>query len=409
MKKTLFLTCGIILVLAGTAPADWMPVGPDGGYIQSMALDPQNQDVLYAAAYDYPNSYSRVMKSTDQGGSWIEAGRVGYRYAYNMVVDPFDSSRLYVSCRTSRIYRSTDGGETWVMSTLPYVGYMVKADPFVPGRIYVGGYIRTTANRMALFVSTDHGQTWSTSVVDSFNSANCYCCAVSPTDSGTVYVAGSAGRVYRSTDGGGSWEACHGGITSSGYIYALAENPGNPDILIAGTTSYGVYQTTDHGTSWARTGFMSRAYHVDFSPASPNVGYAAYDYVYVTTDYGASWSRPIPGIKHKYVKGFAPHPDSGEVSYVCGSNGIYRTRDHGTNWEAAHTGMRIGCISTISVNPENRERVYLEVDESGIYKSSDCGANWTRCNDFLACGNIAGIGIAPGVDADVLYALEGKG
>lgn len=410
MRSKHLLIAGLaVLAITGATRADWVPLGPDGGYLQGMAMSPQDPDVMYAAVYDYPNTFSRVMKTTDGGESWECIGQIEYRYIYGMEVDPFDPDRAYACIRSTSIYRTTDGGATWTPSVLPYAGYMVKADPFVEGRLYVSGYYYDVSTyKMTMYISTDHGATWTPSVADTVGSSYAYCCAVSPVDSGVVYIAGSGGKLYKSTDWGQTWQLRNSGLGTNN-VFSISENPGNRDILIAGTTSRGVYRSTDAGLSWAQTGRMLRAYYTAFSTANPAYGYAAYDTVFVTTDSGATWFQPDPGIKHTYAKGFAVHPTDPDVAFVCGTNGCHRTEDHGTNWTEAHTGMRIAQISTISVNPENQNRSYLELYQNGVYSSLDCGETWTRCSDFLSCGNICGIGVEPGADADVLYALEGSG
>jgi len=49
----------------------WTPIGPYGGNISSLAIDPQNPATLYAAIRDgYSSVQMGVFKSTDGGGSW---------------------------------------------------------------------------------------------------------------------------------------------------------------------------------------------------------------------------------------------------------------------------------------------------------------------------------------------------
>ena len=409
MKKFSIISITLtILILSQPGWSDWMSVGPDGGYIQAMAMDPSNPLIMYAIPYGEVTP--RVQKTTDGGQSWYEIGQINYRTIYNLAVDPHDGNYIYASCRSNRIFRSTDAGVTWDYVALPYYGYYLAADPHNPGRVYVAGYSRpSTLNQMTIFISTNYGQSWSSVVVDTDTTSVGYSCTVDPSDSGKVYIAGSLGRVFKSTDNGNTWTLCNNGMPSNGVTYALAVNPGDSDMIMAGLTSYGVYRTTNKGDTWIQTGTMSPIYYLAYSPGSPNIGYAAYNMVYMTTDYGATWFIPNPGLYFTYAKGFVPHPDSGDIAYACGSSGIFRTDDGGTNWATAHTGMRISSITTISVNAQNPQNVYLEMDEIAVFKSTDCGNIWERCSDFLSCGNICGIGIVPGVESDILYALEGKG
>jgi len=102
-------------------------------------------------------------------------------------------------------------------------------------------------------------------------------------------------------------------------------------------------------------------------------------------------------------------PSNADVVYSPGAKGVMKTTDRGAHWAPANSGISIATISTISSSPWNQSNVYVECYENGVFRSSDGGAAWTRCADFLSCGAICGIGLAPGVGADVMWALEGAG
>jgi hypothetical protein len=100
---------------------------------------------------------------------------------------------------------------------------------------------------------------------------------------------------------------------------------------------------------------------------------------------------------------------NGDVVYSPGAMGVVKTADRGVHWAAVNSGIRIASIPTISSSPWNPHAVYVEVTNNAVFQSQSAGDTWTRCDDFLSCGAICGIGLAPGVGADVMWALEGAG
>src|SRR5262249_19316819 len=79
----------------------WTSVGPEGGSVQALAVDPQNPGTLYTST-----SFN-VYRSTDGAVSWANIGvkaRVG-----SLVIDPRNSGTIYATTPTG-VSKSTDGG-----------------------------------------------------------------------------------------------------------------------------------------------------------------------------------------------------------------------------------------------------------------------------------------------------------
>src|ERR1700686_1538203 len=92
---------------AGSAWAginEWTSIGPDGGSIQALAIDPQNPGTVYAS------TQLNVYRSTDGAVSWAKTGFTGH--ANNLVIDPRNSDTIYAPTPTG-VSKSTDGGATW--------------------------------------------------------------------------------------------------------------------------------------------------------------------------------------------------------------------------------------------------------------------------------------------------------
>lgn len=96
--------------LAGFSSPDWVQTnGPAGGFISSIAIDPANPLVVYAAG-----PRDGIFRSIDGGESWqkLEAGEAFSAVAY--AIDPVNPQVIYLADRTAPVlYRSTDGGASW--------------------------------------------------------------------------------------------------------------------------------------------------------------------------------------------------------------------------------------------------------------------------------------------------------
>jgi len=396
-------------VLTSICIADWVAIGPDGGNITALALDPQQPATLYALPYEYPDG-PRVFKTTNGGGFWTTVGVLPDYSVSMLLVDPHQSNYLY-GLTSSAFWRSTDGGASWDSNTPPPYTTSMATDPLVSGRLFLSGYNYSSYSVPVVIVSTDHGQSWSQQTL-SLDTAYTYCVAFDPVDTGTAYVGCSKGLVFKTADGGAHWDSACGGLPNTSYIQDLAVNPGDHRIVLAAAGD-GVYRSTDAGGSWAKAGGITTALDIAQSPADPGlaycIGYDTAPCLYVSTDSGATWT-PQPGnVQQSKGGSLIPDPDIGDVVYSPGTKGILKTTDKGAHWATANTGIRIATIPTISSGPWNPQALYVEATENAVFQSQSSGDTWTRCADFLSCGAICGIGLAPGVGADVMWALEGAG
>jgi photosystem II stability/assembly factor-like uncharacterized protein len=399
-----------LLVLTSVSYADWVAIGPDGGNIVALALDPQQPATLYALPYEYPDD-PRVFKTTTGGSVWTSVGLLPDYSVSMLLVDPHDSDYLYGMTSNAAVWRSTDGGVSWDNYALPTNGTSLAADPLVPGRLLASGYNYTTYAVPAVMTSTDYGQSWSITELDP-DTGYAYCIDFDPVHSGTAYAGCAYGLMFKTTDGGAHWDSACAGLPATASMDDIAVNPGNPDIVLA-AASDGVYRTTDAGGSWSKADGITIAFDLALSPANPALayclGYASEPCLYASTDSGATWALQPGAVQQSKGGSLIIDPSDADVVYSPGAMGVIKTADRGEHWAAANTGIRIASIPTISSSPWNPQAVYVEATGNAVFQSQCAGDTWTRCADFLSCGAICGIGLAPGVGADVMWALEGAG
>ncbi len=149
------------------------------------------------------------------------------------------------------IYKTTDGGETWVSQLSEYSEQL-------PGNRYFRsveflnenvGFVGTLSNDFLR--TTDGGATWN--FINDFGTNEHSICGIDCVGSATVYGAGAyytPAYVVKSTDSGATWQY----INMSAYANALVEvlfvdeNTG----YVAGNDNQGgvILKTTDGGVSW---------------------------------------------------------------------------------------------------------------------------------------------------------------
>jgi photosystem II stability/assembly factor-like uncharacterized protein len=238
----------------------WANTGLAANVGGAIALDPQNPDIVYVGTQD-----SRLLKSADGGNSWTSPG-YSFRdpvcsvlLVQGLAIVPQDPDTLYATTSDCNdqimpLQRSRDGGATWSKLNISMVCYlgqlcsgMVAVDPENPNLVYagqLGGVAR----------STDGGETWtiSTSGLPSdFNVASLVIDAQNPS---ILYAMGyswfSSSRtlssVFKSADGGNNWMPFGEPLNDLTYdsVTTLAITSLGYNILYAGTTS-GLYKAID--------------------------------------------------------------------------------------------------------------------------------------------------------------------
>src|SRR5262245_4576537 len=107
-KKSLLSVVALIILVAGSTTGlsevnQWSVYGPVGGPVSTVAIDPQNRNILYAV------SAGGVFKSIDGGANWRRLDAP----ARSIVIDPGNSSNIYTSTFGKGIFKSSDAGMSW--------------------------------------------------------------------------------------------------------------------------------------------------------------------------------------------------------------------------------------------------------------------------------------------------------
>ena len=409
--RRIFLFTGLLLAASGRA--QWVGIGPWGGNVQALAVDPQDPEALYAGTHvtiERPLSF----RSTDGGASWHAGGSVEVHGVNGMVVDPHRSGTVYACTRDGALCRTTDAGLSWEPVALPGRAYAFVPDPFTAGRVHAAGFVDSAGLRPATFTSSDYGATWSGRQVDSAV-GYLLCCACDPAVPGVIRAGGDRGRVYRSDDGGETWQLRGAGLSAGDTVGCLAVDPADPAVLVAGTET-GIFRSTDSGETWQPVLGPSKVGDVAFGSPGTGVAYAwgrvgTVDRLCVSTDAGVTWTECGPAPKFTAASGIAVDPGAVGTAYVNTLVGILKTTDAGQTWQRADAGLGFADVHTIGVSPGDGRTVYVGADDCRVFRSDDAGGAWVQVNGFwcIENGMCCALAVAPRDSGHAVYGLEGGG
>jgi photosystem II stability/assembly factor-like uncharacterized protein len=139
-------------------------------------------------------AYGSFFETTDGGASWDSRYISDDDWHLHQMVQS-DSGRLYIAAEAGSVYRSDDGGESWIKLPSPYEGSFFGILPLDGESLLLFGL------RGNLYRSDDAGETWSSAetgtvamLTDGIRMAD-----------GTVVISGLGGVVLTSDDGGRSF------------------------------------------------------------------------------------------------------------------------------------------------------------------------------------------------------------
>ncbi|MFZ0335398.1 MAG: hypothetical protein WAN10_12595 [Candidatus Acidiferrales bacterium] len=465
----------------------WTYIGLGETHIISWILvDPNNPDVVYVAALGHlfgPNPERGVFKTTDGGKTWQKILYVDDETgAISMAMDPSNPQVVYAAMwQMSRshwtfssggpgsgIYETTDGGANWTnishrpgLPTGIFGKVGIAVAPSRPDVVYALIQADYDGQAGGLFRSDDAGQNWTliNNSMDitqrAFYYMNVY---VDPKDPDTIYLPNVG--VYVSHNQGKKLIALH---PPHGDNHVFWINPNNPQIFIEGNDG-GASVTQNGGQAWSSednqpTGQFYHAnlddqfpFHIygaqqdrssaespsavpagSIPPVWTNIQGGEMSWVVPTPDqpwitygsgyYSMEWKEnrrtglitnvsPWPSYKFglagsevKYRYGWNHHPvafaTGNPKELLMGANVLFETLDEGIHWKvispdltrndkskqerpggpisADVTGEEMfDTISSIAFSPRTDNVIWTGSDDGLVYVTTDAGRHWSQ-------------------------------
>lgn len=357
----------------------WTIVGPNGGDVRTVVIDPRNKDRLYIGTLD-----GQIHTSADGGRTWLLLANLNEPRLIldQIIIDRRDSKVIYASGHRNKLpggfFKTVDGGITWKKSKdlqNEAIHAMTQSE-HNPDFLFVG-----TLN--GVWTSGDSGETWYKEKSDSMP-VNVNSLAVDPRNTSTIY-AGTWWRPYKSTDSGKSWKLIKDGMIDDSDVFAITINSRDRDYLVASACS-GIYESHNGGEQWAKIqGIPStsrRTRDIVQHPSRPGTVYAATtEGFWMTTNGGKAWSMTTQ--KNLEINSIAVHPDEPDRVFIATNNhGVQVSYDGGRTFSPTNRSFSSRFTYAVLPDSERENRLYaatLNTATSGgfFFISDDRGQSWT--------------------------------
>lgn len=385
--------CALVpaLVASAAVAETWVPLGPEGGRITAVAVDPDDPDVAYAVG-----QYS-AFRRAGRDAAWQ---RLPLDFVTRLAVAP--GGRVYFA-GYGQVFHSADHGVTFAETVLPVAELVdiLAVDPSDATRLYAV-VTRTPADaapESTLLAGSDGGRAWQTIGPVAIHTT---ALAVDPGDGERLYLAAAGAPLQVSEDGGRTWAdtaaapPCPPGEVPAGELEGCVQTLlARPDALLAGTFAHGVLRSVDGGATWQA---VSEAVYVESLTAIPATAivYAAgatsppgrvarpVGRVLRSDDGGASWES-LPGELPATVAMVAAIEDGGaHLLAATGSrdgfagNGLFASRDAGASWQPDQAGLDATCVRSLAIaaTPMTTLHAALGNHTDPLVATRDGGTMW---------------------------------
>jgi len=306
--------------------------------------------------------------STDQGQTWSpsfnQIGRITDMAApaagVLLVASPDNGSGAY------GVYRSTDNGQTLTQTVNDSVLSVAFADS--SQGIAINAY--SSSFQTTIYRTSDGGQSWTSSQLP-WQYLN-KIVAVAPN---TYVIVGNAyGLILRSTDGGQNWVEVNNTGVPSDVISDVAFADASIGVAVIDNGST-LLRTTDGGANWSSVAAPAHAYRVAFADAGHAVIVSQSGQTYYSTDGGQTWvagdDLNVQGAENISRVIFA----DANTGYAVGSRGqVFRTTDTGLGWGLVAGGSDLQDNYSIAASAAGT--ALIGTLNSSLL-STDGGFSWT--------------------------------
>ncbi len=228
------------------------------------------------------------------------------------------------------LYRSTDSGSTWSLTTAPAGSWQALACSSDGLQIVAA----TTGSGGGLVRSSDGGDTWTACTTPVTTSSQSWRSVATSADGQRIFAALDGGTVYQSNDFGVTWTALVGAPTGSWRSLAT---PANGQTVVGVLDAGGLYVSSDAGNTWdLRANAPTGAAWVSVSCSTNGnaiVGLVNNGQAYVSSDAGVTWSA---------VTGSQPWTD---VAMSADGTTVFGTTTSTTSSLMRLTGVATGGIT----------------------------------------------------------------
>jgi len=367
------------------ASSNWQPVfgtlpynSPGQGRIQAIAVDPTNPNIIYAGT-----PAGSIWKSTNGGTSFVslfdEFPQIGVS---GIAIDPNNTNIIYIATgdrnhsdtNFAGVYKSTNGGTSWTITGTisgPSLASDIYVNPSNSNMVWV-------ATSSGVYKSVNAGTSWVRTLTDNIKDIK-----IKPNDPTIVYAV-STTSFYRSTDSGSTFTQVTNGLPASSGRLVIDVTPANSNYVyvLSSTTSdgfQGVYRSADSGVTFTARNTTTDVneskqswydYALGVSETNAEEIYTGCLNVWKSTDGGTSltrvnvWSSVTPSYTHAdiHILRFF-----GNKLYCGSDGGIYVTTNGGTNFTDLTKTIQNQIIYKLAVAKQASSKIMTGHQDNGCH------------------------------------------
>jgi uncharacterized protein (TIGR03437 family) len=394
--------------------------GNEGGRVNSIAVDPRDSNVIWIGTAD-----AGVWRTRDGGANWTPLTDAQPSPAIGAVaLDPNKPDTVYAGMGDPLGYsgagllKSTDGGGTWTVISQPfasgYGGHRFTAISVSPtnGQVVLASVYPPASGvtHAGIYRSIDGGATW----VQTMSAPYVMQVFFHPTDGATAYAASGDDTVntppknglFKSSDGGVTWSPMNGTGSNalpiaSAFYFRLAQSASSPLTMIASLSApnptglVGLYKTTDGGATWIRLSTAPNYCSVQcgysnviaIHPTNPNAMYLGGIFCYRSIDGGNTFGDITPGYVDFHSIAFS---NGGGTAFFGNDGGAWAVPSPNATPIAAVNSLNNTLSITqfyggISIHPTNVNYGYGGAQDTGIHRYTG-SLGWSRFGSFAGGG-----------------------
>lgn len=327
--------------------------------------------------------------STNAAQAWVDATQPPIAQEVNQFATTLASnSKVYAYASTVRVGGSalfvTSGDSGWQRLTLPGAGAesgqsTIAVRPGAPNRLYFVPF------GQGIYRSSDGGVTW-LAPGGNFNGASTQSIAFAPDAPDTLYASifqlsspGASG-IFRSTDDGATWAPLSTNLNTTVYGVDMQIDPANPSRMFLAAAQFGLpntgglYRSTDRGVTWNQAFVGQDTRQVAIDPANSSRVYSiAAAALQVSDDGGDTFtaSSSFAATANQSAQSVALDPVVPTTVYATSTSSssyVLRSVNSGQTWEVLRAGTEPGPwrATRLALDPNTPSLLYVGVSGQGV-------------------------------------------
>lgn len=339
----------IVNVLVYSVPGQWVQTnGPCGGSFEAVAM---NDSALFTAIYE-----KGVYRSTDEGKNWTPInGGLAKRDILSLITLGND---LFAGTDFNGFYIYSGSENRWT----PFESKSGMSYVRIYNMVVLGSDVLAATDDGLVRLHKENGDWVDSLILPLYSSSD-----VALTDR---YIFFSARNILaRSADNAVSWDTCTSGLPQDALILSFIMLDDNTGFICMDDSS--VYTTGNGGDSWEAVNSGMEPGILDFTARNDTILCLYSDRAGISIDKGMTWVDFNADVTFSEPKELGL---IGNSLFMATSRGIFRSTFSDRKWNDISSGIVSGNVNALL---KVGKTIFAGGEANGkIYRSDDHGMNW---------------------------------